>query len=327
MRQIPPIVAAILSIPGVLLVCREASADRIEVPSEVSVDTWGRALVRAVVRDDGGSGLEGVAVEFRVEDPSAATFDLTTAFTDREGAAFTVVATRPNDFEDGNPRVLRTTFTASSGDAVTAPVPIFADALAVDGVIQFSAPPLPPFRGPRQVLVGFTPGGFLRPEDLVGFHVNAWSIDPRVAEIGEGLVTGVDGTGTLAVVEFPVTARRDGVATFIIGFLDLPTYTTSIVILDRLAFRRGDCNGDRRIDLSDAVCLLEGLFAGRELPGCLASVNLNGDGRVDISDPTYLLNHLFLGGPPPPPPFPDCGEPQLDADERLGCERSAAGCE
>lgn len=87
-------------------------------------------------------------------------------------------------------------------------------------------------------------------------------------------------------------------------------------------FRRGDCNNDGAIDLSDSMYALSWLFLGGPAPGCFAATDTNGDGAVDITDPTYLLSHLFLGGPAPAAPFSACGTSELEADEELGCEDS-----
>ena len=62
---------------------------------------------------------------------------------------------------------------------------------------------------------------------------------------------------------------------------------------------RGDANGDRTVDLSDAISILEYLFTGGEPPVCLEQGDFNNDGSVDISDPIPILNWLFLGGPGP----------------------------
>ena len=76
-------------------------------------------------------------------------------------------------------------------------------------------------------------------------------------------------------------------------------------------FRRvGDVNGDRRVDISDAVRIVRILFAGLavELPcegedissgGNAILHDTNGDEMVDMSDSLYLLNYLFGGGPEP----------------------------
>ena len=86
---------------------------------------------------------------------------------------------------------------------------------------------------------------------------------------------------------------------------------------------RGDCNDDGEVNVSDAACALDWLFAGAAEPGCVAELNTNGDGNVDITDPVSLLNFLFAGGPAPVAPFPDCGPGTLPADEQHGCANPA----
>ena len=77
----------------------------------------------------------------------------------------------------------------------------------------------------------------------------------------------------------------------------------------------GDNNGDKALDLSDAVYLLSHLFQGGSVAvlfcdlvgakeeGCAdENGDSNGDGALDLSDAIYLLGHLFQGGPGPVPP-------------------------
>ncbi|MGQ9590346.1 MAG: hypothetical protein ACUVYA_08635 [Planctomycetota bacterium] len=79
---------------------------------------------------------------------------------------------------------------------------------------------------------------------------------------------------------------------------------------------RGDCNGDRRQDVSDAVALLGFLFRGDRAPPCLEACEVNGDRTPDLSDAVYLLIHIFLGGPgPAAPAFPACAP----VEGALGC--------
>jgi PKD repeat protein len=93
------------------------------------------------------------------------------------------------------------------------------------------------------------------------------------------------------------------------------------------SFVRGRCNDDDKVDISDAVCILQWLFLGGSPPGagCTAVANTNGDGGVDLSDGVYLLGFLFLGGCPPVAPFPECGPGTLEADE-VTCDSPPAGC-
>ena len=81
-------------------------------------------------------------------------------------------------------------------------------------------------------------------------------------------------------------------------------------------FVRGDSNGDRELDISDAVHTLDFLFLGGEAP-CLDAADANDDGNVDVSDPVATLGSLFLGTGPLPPPIGLAGKDPT-ADE-LGC--------
>ncbi|MEM7262399.1 MAG: LamG-like jellyroll fold domain-containing protein [Planctomycetota bacterium] len=83
-------------------------------------------------------------------------------------------------------------------------------------------------------------------------------------------------------------------------------------------FRRGDVNGDGRLDVADVVTVL-GLVALRSLPSaCADAADFDDDGEVDQADGVALAMHYFLGGPPPVAPYPACGvDPSTDT---LGCK-------
>ncbi len=86
-----------------------------------------------------------------------------------------------------------------------------------------------------------------------------------------------------------------------------------------LAFVRGSSNGDRETDLSDGVAILWFLFLNSPARlACERSADADANGRLEITDAIYILNYLFLGGPEPPPPFPDCG--QVPSGDPLPCE-------
>lgn len=73
-------------------------------------------------------------------------------------------------------------------------------------------------------------------------------------------------------------------------------------------FRRGDCNDDGRVDISDAIGIFGFLFVGARSSLCRDSCDGNNDAQLDISDPVFLLNFLFRGGTEPPAPGPSqCG--------------------
>ncbi len=89
-------------------------------------------------------------------------------------------------------------------------------------------------------------------------------------------------------------------------------------------FLRGDCDGNGGVNITDAICILNRLFAGADTPGCVAALNTNGDNEAGIDDAVTLLNFLFAGGPPPVSPFPDCGP---GTSEDLACETPPEFCQ
>jgi len=89
-------------------------------------------------------------------------------------------------------------------------------------------------------------------------------------------------------------------------------------------FRRGDSNGDGRVDLADPIQIVNELFQGRSPTTCVAASDSNGDGRRDLSDAIFLLQWSFSGGQEPPAPGPSvCG---VDVATTLPCA-SYGGCD
>lgn len=73
-------------------------------------------------------------------------------------------------------------------------------------------------------------------------------------------------------------------------------------------FKRGLCNPDSQLDLSDVLFLLDYQFSGGLKPVCLDSCDGNDDGAIDLGDAIYLLGYLFMGQTPPAAPGPlNCG--------------------
>jgi len=66
------------------------------------------------------------------------------------------------------------------------------------------------------------------------------------------------------------------------------------------------------------------LFMGEDTPPCLAAADSTGNRALDLSDSVFLLNYLFIGGDAPPAPFPGCGALEM-AEDDLPCE-SADSC-
>jgi hypothetical protein len=45
-----------------------------------------------------------------------------------------------------------------------------------------------------------------------------------------------------------------------------------------------------------------------------------------VTDAVYLIAWTFLGGPPPAPPYPDCGAATDGWDPATGCAESTGSC-
>ena len=90
-----------------------------------------------------------------------------------------------------------------------------------------------------------------------------------------------------------------------------------------VTFRRGDPNNSGGANLSDAVSVLNFLFASADDPLCAEAADVNDDGVINLTDPVNLLNFLFGGGATAPPAAPGsdtCGPDPADSPADLGCE-------
>ena len=61
-------------------------------------------------------------------------------------------------------------------------------------------------------------------------------------------------------------------------------------------FRRGDVDDDARRTVTDAIQILNYLFAGGRPPACLRAADVDNDGTVSLTDPLALLGYLFSAG-------------------------------
>lgn len=65
--------------------------------------------------------------------------------------------------------------------------------------------------------------------------------------------------------------------------------------MDTPLILRGDANGDKIINIGDAIYLLNYLFSGGSHPACLNQADINNDDKIDISDAIIILRYLFMG--------------------------------
>jgi len=79
-------------------------------------------------------------------------------------------------------------------------------------------------------------------------------------------------------------------------------------------FKRGDVEPDGKLNLTDAIVVLNYLFLAGPPPACLDAADVDDTGVLNLTDPIYLLNYLFLAGPGPKPPGPNtCGPDETAA--------------
>ncbi len=86
-------------------------------------------------------------------------------------------------------------------------------------------------------------------------------------------------------------------------------------------FRRGDADGDGKLNITDPIFTLNFLFSGGRAPDCMKSADVDDSGVLNITDPIFSLSFQFLGGPQPKAPgHLTCGsdptEDTLSCDEQ-----------
>ena len=79
----------------------------------------------------------------------------------------------------------------------------------------------------------------------------------------------------------------------------MQTPLTQMLIRFEAYYRCGDADGSDVVNISDAVYLINYVFAGGAPTAPLESGDVNLDGLITISDAVYLINHIFAGGPAP----------------------------
>ena len=191
--------------------------------------------------------------------------------------------------------------------------PDFPESLGIDFIVRFVSHPR---RSREPIVLVSDVRDFTPPPD-------PWNPEP-VEEVGSWSVVG---KSVILTVPLASLGADDGVldAHILAGTVFVATdcapdvgFVTSVAAPS--VFRRGDCNDDGTVDLSDGVCILGWLFAGDATPACVAATDANGDASTNLSDALYVLNYLFVkGGVAPVAPFPDCGPGTLPAGTELGC--------
>jgi hypothetical protein len=66
----------------------------------------------------------------------------------------------------------------------------------------------------------------------------------------------------------------------------------------------GDSNGDKDVNVSDAVYIINYVFVGGDPPDPLVSGDVNCDTDVNVSDAVWIINYVFVGGNVPCDSYP-----------------------
>ncbi|MEM7235926.1 MAG: dockerin type I domain-containing protein [Planctomycetota bacterium] len=109
---------------------------------------------------------------------------------------------------------------------------------------------------------------------------------------------------------------------FWFGFalLSSPAFAGDIAL--NASFLRGDVNQNARVEVSDAVLILNHLFLGGDerVSQCLDAADVDDNGRILLADPIHLLLYLFQQGRKPAFPFPSCDWDRFRSPDALTCE-------
>ncbi len=96
------------------------------------------------------------------------------------------------------------------------------------------------------------------------------------------------------------------------GPLNLTTASSEVGTFRTMTL--GDANNSARLDISDAVFLINYVFANGPAPQPAIAGNLNCDDRINMSDIVYLVNYMFISGPKPCSDWPTAS-PTVDKQQ------------
>ncbi|MGB5106381.1 MAG: dockerin type I domain-containing protein [Candidatus Zixiibacteriota bacterium] len=136
----------------------------------------------------------------------------------------------------------------------------------------------------------------------VGFSPDSATLYVDGAILGDGAT--VTGTGILATITF----KTVGFGTSDINFISVRARdgdNNSLIFGNVDAWIKvcqfvGDVNADNRLNISDAVYLINWIFASGPYPIPDPGVgDVNCDSTTTISDVVYIINYIFASGAPP----------------------------
>ncbi len=77
--------------------------------------------------------------------------------------------------------------------------------------------------------------------------------------------------------------------------------------VEEIKFIRGDADRNNKVELTDAIIVLDWLFKDGEEPKCLDAADADDNRQIQLTDAVRILNFLFKGGESPAQPYPEKG--------------------
>ena len=177
--------------------------------------------------------------------------------------------------------------------------------------VSFTVMPSTPLSEPvAGVSCSYFPSGGGTIEVTWSPGVDSWS--SGVLAIGDGENIEIDGDADSITVE----GVGSEVPEFAIYFLNAEGYYSDrivpVCVLRSARFRRGDCNSDGTVSISDAIFELNHLYLGRQRWYCDDACDANDDGRTNLSDAITIIGYVFLGEIEPIGMKQACGPDEID---------------
>ena len=187
-----------------------------------------------------------------------------------------------------------------SGDLVSERVNIFFTVLP--------ATPLP--QPVTEMSCSYISGGGGTIEVTWSPGADGWSSGVLQLGDGENLEIAAGATSVMAEGVGPEVPE------FAIYFLNAEGYYSDRIVpvcaLRSALFRRGDCNSDGTVSVSDAIFELNHLYLGRQRWYCDDACDANDDGRTNLSDVITIIGYVFLGEIEPIGMKQVCGPDEID---------------
>ena len=80
---------------------------------------------------------------------------------------------------------------------------------------------------------------------------------------------------------------------------DPMTISANLTVNELMPYTCGDADGDTKVNVSDAVYIINYVFSGGAAPDPLEAGDVNCDENVNVSDAVYLIAYVFSGGEAP----------------------------